>query len=793
MLKNYLKTGLRNLFRHKAFAVINILGLGFGIACCLLISLFVRDEFTFDAYHNNVNSIYNLSLVTTIQDQERVLNAVAYPEAKTFYEEVPEVINYARMRNEGAVVNANNDLFDEKGLFFTDKGLFEMFDFKVVDGALDQSLENLESLVITESTAIKYFGSPNVAGKELMIKVREEFDSFIVGAVIEDHPSNSSFTFNMIMSWAKLETIIDDWTMNFWSITPISAYLQLSENSDLALVHEKIQASRLRHTLGDGGEPTNASESVNKLIALKDYHFEKRGGEERKSQSYLLSGIGLLILVIASFNFSTLTIVNSIRRAKEVGVRKTIGATRKHLVFQFIVEASFLSMISFILGIVIAEFTLPLFEVLVEKEFTSSLMDDLSMLVFMLTLVFVVTLISVIYPSVYLARLKVVNVLKDKVKVGGKRYLTRSMVALQFFCAFVFITVAVVINEQHQFLMNKDKGYSDENVIRLKIPSTNSFQIAQRFKNELEGNINILSVGASSNLNEAVRVKDTLGHEETVIQGVIDQGYLSTLKIDLLEGREFTSEDFVELDDYNSIQNVVINKSTIEALDMAEPIGRVIGDGKYRIVGVIEDFQVFSATSSMNSIMLSASTRPGRKIPMNNIYIKYSENQLPEVVAAISNVWDELLPLEPFQYTFLDEYNRNLYKKEALWSKTLTYSSTLAIAISLMGLLGLVGLSASQRKKEVSIRKVLGASVGNLLLLLNQGFMRMLLLSMLLSIPIAYYIVNQILQDYINRIEITALLFAMPLLATFLVAWLTVSSITFKSANTNPVNELRNE
>ncbi|NVK33850.1 MAG: ABC transporter permease [Rhodobacteraceae bacterium] len=793
MIKNYLKTGFRNLFRHKGYAIINIVGLAVGIASCLLISMFVRDEYTFDRYHTKASSIYNLSIVLPSQGQERVLNAVSYPEPITFYEEIPEIVNFSRLRKEGAIVRSGEDVFDEKGLMFSDRGFFEMFDFNVLDGALDDRLASLESVVLTESSAIKYFGTVEAAGKELTAKIRGDFEQFIVTAVIEDHPSNSSFSFNMMMSWNKFETILDAFTKNLWAIAPAVAFVQLDEKADVSVVQDKMKKSRDLHNKGEETFDEIARKNHNKLIPLVDYHFEKQGGDEKRSQSGLLAGIAILILVIAGFNFSILTIVNSISRAKEVGVRKTIGATRKNLVYQFLTEALILCAISFLIGVILAELVLPLFENVVEKQFSFNLLDDQFLLLTVLAFVLIVSLLSVLYPSVYLSRIQAIKVFRENIRMGGRHVLTKSMVTLQFLCAFIFITVSVAITQQHKFLMKRDRGYNDENLIRLKIPNSNSLATVQRFKNELSKDPNIVSIGAASDLNEALIVNDGADNRTSLVQGDVDLDYLQTMEIKLLEGRSFNNSDLVSLNEESAGLNVIVNESALKELGIDENSENMLVDGKYRVIGIMQDYQIFSANSPMSPLMLKASNWSGGRFSTNNIYLRYRENNLTDVLETLETAWADILPLEPYQYTFVDEYNRSLYKKESIWSKTLTYSSSLTIIISLMGLFGLVGLSASQRKKEVSIRKVLGASVSNLVLLLNQGFTRLLMLSMLLSVPIAYYIINRFLQGYINRIEITAMLFALPLLVTFLVAWLTVSSITLRSANGNPIDELRNE
>ena len=319
------------------------------------------------------------------------------------------------------------------------------------------------------------------------------------------------------------------------------------------------------------------------------------------------------------------------------------------------------------------------------------------------------------------------------------------------------------------------------------------FMMAKRIGNSLSQSPNIVAIGASSSMNEAISLKRADGSNLLVIQSDIDEGYIETLGIELLEGRNITEADKIDIEEERLTSNVLINKATVKALGIVDPVGKIIGDGAFRIVGVIDDYQLFSATSPMNSVMLMANNWPRATANTNQIYLRYKPSKLSEVISSVEKVWKEVLPYEPINMTFVDEYNSNLYTKEARWSKTLNYASILAISVSLVGLFGLVGLSVNKRKKEVSVRKVLGASVANLLLLLNQGFTKILLLSALISIPVAYYVISEILQGYINRIDITPMLLILPLLATIVVAWLTVSSITLQSAHANPVDSLRDE
>lgn len=791
MIKNYLKTGIRNLFRHKGYALINISGLAVGIASCLLISMFVKDELTYDRQHKNFDNIFRITTVSERQNKKVTMQASSYPAAEAYAAQIPEIKSFTRMRREGATVKASGELFDEKRLVFADEGLFKVFDFELLDGAFDSNIKSLSSVVLTEKASIKYLGLAESVGETLTMNIGNGFEDFIVSAVIEDHPSNSSFNFDVILPWSKFATIKDAWSLGIWFITPADSFIELQEGADLQTIIDKMKTVRWASNPEDEGAHAYAKKSHNELLPLSEVHWNTRGNTGDIKQSYILSGIAILILIIACFNFANLTVVNSSRRAKEVGVRKTIGARKKQLVAQFLAEAVIICVISFLLGVVLAELALPAFELITEKNFTRNILDDQSLLLFSFGGVLVASLMSVIYPSFILSRLRVVNVFKGHVRLGGKRFLTKSMVTFQFLLAMVFITVTVSLNKQHEFLVDKDKGYNDENLIRLNLPAADSEALALRFKTELSANAGILSLGAASDLNEMIRIKGKDGEQASFVTGYATPDYIKTLGVKLLEGRGLTADD--RLIEDPAIANVLVNKRAMEVLGTDYQVGSTIMEGKFRIVGVISDYQLFSAKIQDRALLLRANPRAGNNFFLNNVFIQYQPGNLPNILADLESTWKKVLPEEPFQYTFMDVYNENLYKKEALWSQTLNYSSSLAIAVSIMGLLGLVGLTASQKKKEVSIRKVLGASITKLVMLLNQGFTRLLLLAILLSVPIAYYVIDLFLQDYINRMEITAWLFIAPTVTTFLVVWLTVSSITFRSARQNPVDTLRYE
>lgn len=796
MIKNYLKTGIRNLFRHKRYAFINISGLAVGIASCLLISLFVKDELGFDQYHTNGDQVYKI--VTKPNDSpETIFMGSAFMEAQVYSEEIPGIENYARLKGARGKIKVNDTYADLKKIVYADAMLYEMFDFKVKSGVLDETLSSLESIVLTEETAIKYFGQDEAVGQALEINVDGTFKNYIITAVIENHPSNSSFDFDMALSWDKLLSKVNQGGL-YWFVTNTTSFVQLEQGFDPSDIAKRMKIVRDAKNPGEGAQEF-ARRSSSLLIPLDEIHFKgssngytngmKPKGEIR--QSYILSIIGVVILIIACFNFANLSIVNSTSRSKEVGVRKTIGALKKQLMTQFLSEAVILAVAAFLLGIILAELMLPIFERFTEKEFTRNLFDDLGLLFGAFVGVTISCLLSVVYPSLILSRLSVIRVFKGSKLVNGRQWLTKSMVTLQFLMALVFIVVAVAVDKQHEFLVNYEKGYEDQNLIRLKVPRSESVALVDRFKVALAANPDVVSVGAINDLIEASRFEKPDGSSINIISGQIGKDYFNTMGLRLISGRipEVSKQEL----SISEPMDILINESSVAALEIEEPIGKLISDNQFKIVGVFEDFQVYSAISSMNNAMLTMDRREGQSFINNNIYVRYREGALVEVMSNLESIWKELLPFEPFSYRFEDVHNAQLYKQEMRWSLILRYASLLAIVVSMMGLLGLVGLSATQRKKEVSIRKVLGASILGLTVMLNQGFAKLLVLAMVMSIPLAYYVVDSFLQDYINRMDITIGLFLIPMLITFLMALSTVSTIILRSAKRNPIDDLRYE
>ena len=794
MLYNYIKTGLRNLLRNRIYTAINLVGLAIGIASCLLIFLFVKDEVTFDAYHSKADQIYKLQTSTTRNGEITVMQGTSFPEGEAFKEEIPTVLNYARLASAGATIKQAGDYLDEKRMVIADPSIFQMFDFRLKAGSLDL----IESdLVLTETAALKYFGEEDCIDKELLIDRGRGVQSYIVKAVIEDHPSNSSFYFDILMP-IKQGKPAPSSTRNYWFYNGWTTFLELRKDVDLEVLKTLMDKVRETRNPGEEGPEAFAKESSNELLPLKDMHSKASENYNnglkasvKAQRSYALLAISLLILIIACFNFSNLTFVSAIKRTKEVGIRKTVGALSKNLFVQFLIEAGLVGILAFVVGIVLAEVALPFFEGIMQKQFSRHFLQDSGLLLFAFSLVILAIFLAVSYPTLVLSRLKVTSVFKGMGPAGNKSLITRVMVGLQFVMAIVFIIVASGIQKQHSYLMNKQLGYTDENLIRLTIPATGSEGTAKRLSNALGANPNILGVGATGGFNEMTELSKSDKEKVKVLQAYATPEWLDVMQLELIEGRNLTVDD--RLNDGSVPTNVLINSSTVEELGLKEPIGQLLSDGNYKIVGVFEDFQVFSAKSNLNNALVRANPLPGNNFFLNKIYVRFQPSFLSNVLTSLEDSWKEVLPTTPFNYEFVETYNDNLYEKEALWSRVLEYASGLAISVSLFGVLGLIGQSANQRRKEISIRKVLGANEIGLTLLLNQGFSRLLLLSLIISLSISYYIIDAFLRDYVNRMEISLGLFILPATITVLLVWSIVSLVTFRSARKNPIEDLRYE
>ena len=794
MLRNYLKITARNIVKHRGYSLINITGLAVGIACCLLIFLYVKDELTYDRFHDQSDRIFRVTSTLTFAGDESTMGASGFPEGQAYFEGIPEVEARVRIDKDAAIVQLGDEFLQETALVYTDPELFEVFDFQVLKGTTTGALNDLNNLVITEDIAIKYFNTSDVVGETLRINVEDAFENYVIQAVIANHPSNSSFNFNMVLPWATRKSQLSDYRLNSWGNISINTFLLLNEAADVARVEAKMAEIRTTRNPGEDGE--FARDIVNKLQPIAAIHLnvDYGGGDgiiapTESAYSYILSGIALVILIVACINFTNLSVARSLPRAKEIGVRKVLGARRKQVAFQFLNEALIMCLVAFVLGLILAEMSLPVFGSLVKKTFYYGVTNDPLLILSCLLLVLLTAFLSGFYPAFVVSRFNTISSLKGKVRVRGKGQISRALVVVQFTIAAVLIVGTIAMNRQINYMVNMDLGYDDENLIRIASYGSGVKNLSQLFKDELAQNPNIVNVGAADNFNSGTGVKFT-DHEYFSMYNDIDDRYPGMVGLELLEGRMLKKGRDRYIDGEDTLTNVLVNEAFVAESGLDDVMHQ--SSTGYRVVGVVKDFYYAGVKGEVYPLMMISADETGSQEFMS-LFVKYKPDYLPQVMTTLSEAWRKFVPDRPFISEFVAEANANRYTEEARWKSIITYASALAIAISVMGLFGLAHLSTQQRIKEIGIRKVLGASVSQIVLMLNSNFARLVLVSVVLASPIAYYLIQGWLEDFANRIEIGVMLFLLPGLITFGVAFFTVSLQSVRSASANPIEALRYE
>ena len=794
MIKNYFKVALRNIIKHKGYSVINIFGLAIGIACCMLIFLYVKDELTYDRYHKNEDRIYRITSTLSFAGNESTIGGSNFPEAMAYLESIPEIESVVRLDNDAAIVTKGSDYISQTGLLYTDEALFNIFDFKLIDGAFEGSLKELNNIVVTKDMAIKYFGKENVAGQSLEINIKNQRESYYITAVVDNHPSNSSFNFKIVLPWAKRESQLNEYSLNSWSNISLNTYVLLKEGVDKDLVVSKMRDVRQRRNPGDEGE--FARGITNELQALKDVHLDTEvgGGDgindsTDASYSFILSGIALIILIVACINFANLSVARSLPRAREIGVRKVLGAKSKQLAFQFLNEAIMMCLIAFVLGMILAEFALPIFGTLTEKTFYHGVINDPNLIISCLGLVLLTAFLSGFYPAFVVSRFNTIKSLKGKISLKGNGIVSKILVVVQFTIATVLIVGTIAMNRQISFMVNMDLGYDDANLMKITSYGSGTKNLSQLFKDELAQNPNIIKVAAADDYNSNMGAKFNDVEFVTTFNDM-DDDYLDLIDGQLINGEVLKKNNALYINDQDTLYNVLVNEAFVKKSQLEDPINKTFGAN--RIVGVVKDYYYQGVKGSVMPLMLVPADETG-KDEFATIYVKYKPEYLPLIKGELEATWREFVPFKPFISEFVEEANANRYRDEACWRTIITYASFLAILISALGLFGLAHLTTQQRVKEIGIRKVLGASLSQIVILLNTNFSKLVIISILVASPIAYFTIGHWLQNFENIIRITPFLILLPGLITFLIAFLTVSFQSLKTVNANPVDSLRNE
>jgi putative ABC transport system permease protein len=792
MLQNYFKISIRKMLRHKIFAAINILGLATGIACCLIITIYVYFERSYDRFNKNAARIFR---VTMEYSADNVVNKVSVTGNKVFpafKRNFPEVETGVRLYPVAVVVKYKDKIFDEKSFVYSDSTFFDIFSFKLLQGNPKKVLDKPNTVVVTTSSAKKYFGADDPIGKVLHINNEKDY---LVTGVVADCPPNSHIKFDFLASFSSLRG--DRFLEETWWDASYYTYLLLRTPEAVKRLRLKIPA--FMKSQDKENNISNGNYLTYHLEPLKDVHLYSslEGGFEPNGDFhyvYIFSLIALLILAIACFNYVNLTTATAAERAKEVGVRKVMGAVRKELIKQFISESILTVLIALLISLLLVKLLLPTFNALAGRELTMDVAVHPAVVIILIIITGVIGLSGGVYPALVLSGFNPVKVLKGDFKTGTSGiWLRKSLIVVQFIISAGLIVCTIIIKSQLSFIQNKKLGYTKDQVVVLPLDKFMQEKLST-FKTEFLSNPNIQSVSSCNQTPAYVQGKYslTVDDRQMVITAVrTDKDFIKTLQLKLLSGFDFTDADQQDIDTPGIRRPLIINQSAVRLLGWKtdQAINKSIQfQGTDCIVkGVVNDFHFSSMHEPIGpfAIFLSNNTK--------NLLVKISGSSIAETLQFMKQKWKMLAPHRPFEYEFLSDEFNNLYTAETKTAGLFYVFSFLAIGLACLGLFGLVAFSARQRTKEIGIRKVLGANIPGIVALLSREFLQLVLIASVIAFPVAWWAMNKWLQDFAYRIHIQWWMFAAAGVTALLIALITISFEAIKAAVVNPVQSLRTE
>jgi putative ABC transport system permease protein len=794
MFKNYFKTAFRNLARNKVYSFINIAGLSLGLACVMLIMLYVKDEVSYDRFHRNASHIYRIFSEGKAPDGEiRRMGITGDIQGPRFKAKIPEIREFVRLQGGYGDIKKGSEIF-QPALLHADSNVFSMFSFPLLKGNPKTALLESHSIVLSEDAAKKYFGSTDVLGKTIDLKTNEIFEPYLVTGISERCPQNSSIQFDVLLPLQvdpKLEQTSEGWT-NFF----LNTYVLLSPGADI----KKVESKMTNVFLEDAPDLVKKMEEQSHaklnggymLQPLLDIHLNNDMDRDDISDasnriySYILTGIALFILIIACINFINLTMARSMKRAKEIGIRKVVGGSRKQLIIQFLGESFVLCSIAFILAIALVQLFLPLFNRLSNKALGLSYLLDWKLIAGYLGLFILTGLLSGFYPALVLSGYNPVQSLYKKFNLTGKNYLQKSLVILQFAIASFLITATLIIFYQFTFLTTEKLGYDDSNLVEINKHSLKRNE-AILLKEELLKNPNIGGVALKDNGYSFNGAKINGDSDIAFANATIDESFLPLLKIPVIKGRNF-SKDFPS----DLSHSALVNEQFVQKAKWGNPIGKKISFSEketYSVVGVVKDYHYLPLNQKIEPELFTM----GVNQDYWTVYIKIKPATETTILRYIERTFKRLFPESPFSFVFKDQENLINYEAEARWKQIVLFGAILTIFISCIGMFGLSVLAAQKRIKEIGIRKVLGASVREVVVILSKDFLALVLISLIVAIPLSFFAANKWLENYPYRIQLSWWLFSIVGLVVILIAIVTVSFQSIKAAVGNPVKSLRTE
>lgn len=823
MFRNYITIALRNLQKHKVFSFINIFGLSIGIACCTLLALYIKDEFSYEKHFDRYDDIYRLT-TTIIRDDGRQdkLPRTSPPIAMKMLEEFPELETATRVVNppevEQHLVRYEDKTFYEKKGYLVDSTFFDVFSYEFEEGSRTTALDDRSTVVISLALAKKIFGNKSGLDESIIINSGSSVDTFRITGILKPYIRKSQLDADFYMSlnsegWGDYVTHETTWSGNNF----IYSFIKVRSGTSMDALKAKFPALIEKH----GGKQLKEM-GIGKTLdaqALKDAHlysaatfgggqfgFLDLGDSSNILYVYILGSISVFILLIACINFMNLTTAKASQRAGEVGVRKSLGANRGNLIRQFLGESMTIVLISMIMSLGLVQIVLPIFNELTGKDLSLDASNIGYIAAALAGISLITGLIAGSYPAFFLSSFQPAKVLKDKRLSGGSsNWLRKGLVVFQFVISITLISSIIIIYKQLHYINNKSLGFNPAYRILLPLRSNEAKTNYTRLRDRIEELSGVTSVSASTAAPSTATMRDLPLYKEgasmekahTHFNITIDENYFKTLDIQLIAGRDLVAEKDT-FNFSNDVNHVLVNRASSKVFDMTpeEAVGstlRIDWRGRrlsFRVEGVVEDFH---QTSMHREVAPMIFLLPADKSDFVSVCAALDAKDYSNTLSNMEKAWKEVNPNTPFEYAFLNDSVRQQYEADQRNLSIITIFTIVAIAISCLGLYGLSIYVAERRLKEIGIRKVLGASVPGIVAMLSKDFVKLVAIAFLISVPVGYYAMDQWLQSFAYKIELNAIVFILAGLISFAIAWITIGFESVKAAMGNPVDSLKNE
>ena len=794
MLKNYLRVALRFLLRNKIYTLVNISGLAIGMTACILIFLYVQDDLSYDRFNTKADRIWRILTIDSALGVSSQIVGITIPAVGAeMVKQFPEVVNTVRFASMGQMdvrKSENGERFTIKERCFADPKVFETFDFELLQGDKTSVLNSPNDFTISQSTAKRLFGDENPIGKILFT----DDSQFRITGVFKDFPKQSHLQFDAIGSINLWIQRAPQW-INGWGSISMPTYVELAEGKSFDDFKDKIEPMLRSHNVL---KAWNVTAQPFTDVHLKSSHivFDPQKGKSDITYIYAFSAIALFIIVIASFNFMNLSTSRSLSRAREVGLRKVVGANRVQLIFQFIGESLLLTVISLLIAVLLVKLFLPMMNQISGKELVLNLTYNMGVVISMLVIVFITGIVAGSYPAFVLSEFKPVSVLKGSYHSSrGGRIMRRVLVVLQFTISISLIIGTAVVYKQLNYMQNKKLGFNGEQVVVIPYFRPGLVNQQKTMRNELKKLPGVVSVATSGNLpghtfgRRGMRPEGASGSDTWILSSIqIDYDFIKTMQMKIVSGRGF----FRILNDSDSI---LLNRAAARDIGWEDPVGKKIyvpGQGGQErpmtVIGIVEDFHFISPRQVIEPVAIFLKDSPNPYMT-----VRITPDNISETLASIAQVWEKVHPSFEYSYSFLDEDFAELYKGEKNFSVVVSSFSILTIIIACLGLFGLASFSIDQRKKEIGIRKVLGASPGGISFMLINDFLRWVILANIFAWPLAYLAMDHWLTDFAYRVNMEVWDFVLGTLLALIISIATVSTQAFWSALIDPVETLRHE